>query len=328
MARRATPAKYSRAMKGKKSKIGLAAAALLLVLCCFVGLTEWLGIPLPSWLSQFGGIRPEQNQEVSLSVETPEGSRLLVHFLDVGQGDCALVQCDGRSLLIDAGEPGNEEKILSYLDSFQVSRLDYVIATHPHADHIGSMGQVLSHVSSIGTVFLPGLPDQLIPTTRAYEKMMTAIEERADQVVTATALEQYALGEANILILGPNGEYEDLNNYSVVCKIAFGECVFVFTGDAEEEAEKDILDLGANLKATVLKAGHHGSNTSTSSEFLQAVSPAYAVISCGEGNRYGHPNHETLEKLEAASCQILRTDQKGTILFTVEDGVMSVSTEK
>lgn len=326
MARRATPAKYSRQTKGKKSKIGLAAASLLLVLCCFVGLTEWLDIPLPSWLSQFGGIRPEQSQGISLPVETPEGS-LLVHFLDVGQGDCALVQCDGKNLLIDAGEPGNEEKILSYLDSLQVSRLDYVIATHPHADHIGSMGQVLSHVSSIGTVFLPDLPDQLVPTTRAYEKMMTVIEERADQVIAATALEQYALGEANLLILGPSGEYDDLNNYSVVCKIAFGECEFLFTGDAEERAEKDILNLGANLKATVLKAGHHGSNTSTSSQFLQAVSPAYAVISCGEGNRYGHPDQETLEKLEAASCQILRTDQKGTILFTIEDGVMSVSTE-
>lgn len=157
MARRATPAKYH---KKKQSRVGLFVAAFLLICGCAVGIMEWLEIPLPQWLSRFGPVQAGQSQvEMPVTGTVPEGA-LTVHFIDVGQGDCALVQCGGENLLIDAGDPGNEEVILSYLDSVQVTRLDYVIATHPHADHIGSMSGVLSQVQEVGTVILPEIPEE------------------------------------------------------------------------------------------------------------------------------------------------------------------------
>lgn len=329
MAKRVTDAKYSNSKKNQKpSKIGLASAGTLLVLVLIIGLMEWLGIPLPNFGSLLGSQKPQQSQtQAPLPEAAPEGT-LAVHFLDVGQGDCALVQCGGKNLLIDAGEAGNQETILSYLDSLSVNRLDLVIASHPHSDHIGSMAQVLNGIDSVGTVLMPHLAEDMIPTTRTYERLLTAVEERAEDAVIVSPKETYRLGDAVIRILGPVEEHNDLNDCSIVCMVEFGGISFLFTGDAETPSEADILQLGVDLNATVLKLGHHGSDTSTSQEFLDAADPTYGVISCGEGNKYGHPNTSTLEKLQEAGCTVYRTDHHGTVLFTVEDGTLTVTTEK
>ena len=258
--------------------------------------------------------------------ETSDGT-LDVRFLDVGQADCILVQCGGETLLIDAGDQGSYPTISGVLDSLGITRLDYVIATHPHADHIGSMAKVIENYE-IGTIILPDIPEAIMPTTRTFEKMMDAIEAKGCGVQQAVPLDVFRVGGAEVTILGPAGEYNDLNDISVVCRLVYGETSFLFTGDAEKTAEADILKLDTPLRSTVLKMGHHGSSTSTSRPFWEAVDPLYCVISCGKDNDYGHPHRETLELLDEYQIIPYRTDTMGTILFHLEGGKLTVTTEK
>ena len=263
----------------------------------------------------------------SLPGESQEADALDVYFIDVGQADCILVRCGDETMLIDAGDQGSYPAISACLDGLGVTRLDYVIATHPHADHIGSMAKVIRNYD-VGTVILPDIPEKLMPTTVTFSKMMEAIEEKECTVLQAEPLDIFRVGEAEVTILGPAGEYDDLNNLSVVCRLVFGETSFLFTGDAEARAEADILALNTPLRSTVLKMGHHGSSTSTSLPFWEAVDPLYCVISCGKDNDYGHPHRETLELLDEYQIIPYRTDTMGTVVFHVENGTVTVETGK
>ena len=214
---------------------------------------------------------------------------------------------------IDAGERGNDQTILDYLKANSVEKLDYIVATHPHSDHIGSMPKVIEGIK-VDNIIMPKLPNSLVPTTSIYQKLIKAIKASGAKVISAKAGDTYTLGDAKITIVGPVGTPEDLNNASVVMKVVYGKNSFLFTGDAEEKSEKKILTNGADIKADVLKLGHHGSSTSTSEEFLKVVSPSLALISCGKDNDYGHPHKETIEKLEKYNIPYERTDIKGTIV--------------
>lgn len=239
------------------------------------------------------------------------GSLLRVHFLDVGQGDCALITFDEEAMLIDAGPASAGDTVLRYLEDQGIKHLKYVVATHPHEDHIGSMDRVLS-TFQVDTLIMP----KMTADTRTFEAMLTVINEKSIKVTAPAAGAQYKLGDAAITLLGPVREdYEDLNNCSVVLKLEYGKSAFLFTGDAEAEAEADLLASGADVSAQVLKVGHHGSSTSTSDAFLKAVSPSYAVLSVGAGNSYGHPDSKTLQKLKAAGCTVLRTDLEKTVVL-------------
>lgn len=267
---------------------------------------------------------PEQsNRSQSQNIYT---GTLRVHFLDVGQGDCILVQLpNGRNMLVDAGKNDSAGTINSYLKACGIARLDYLVGTHPHEDHIGSLDTIVQNLP-VGEILLP----QVTTNTRTYRDLLEEVAGKGLHVTVAKAgvniLEEDGL---SVKVLAPLGSsYDDLNNYSAVVKITYGEVSFLLEGDAQVESEKEMLKSGADLRADVLKVGHHGSNTSTSSAFLGTVKPKYAVISVGAGNDYHHPHPTTVTKLKKAGAEVFRTDEKGTIVFTTDGKGLKVETVK
>lgn len=256
----------------------------------------------------------------------PEGE-LQVHFLDVGNADAALIRSGSHQMLIDGGEPADGKPVVDYLRKNGVERLDYVIATHPDADHIGGLPDVLE-AFPVDHVLMSYMDDEHIPTSYSYERLLSTLLDQNIPVIEAAPGQQYTLGEATVDILGPEGVYDESNNMSVVCRITFGKRRFLMMGDAEKKAENALVKSGADLRADVLKVGHHGSHSSTGSVFLSAVSPAHAVISCGLDNRYGHPHPETLALLQQQQINVWRTDQSGTIVMTTDGDTLTIATEK
>ncbi|MGI6344837.1 MAG: MBL fold metallo-hydrolase [Bacillota bacterium] len=250
--------------------------------------------------------------------EKPAAGLLQVHYLDVGQADAILVQFPaGVNLLIDAGNDADAPLVINYLRQVGVETLNIVVGTHPHADHIGALDDVIL-AFPVGDVYLPNV----IQNTRTFENLLEAIDTRGLSISEAKAGVELPVGAgAAAVILAPvKDEYAKLNDYSVVIRAELGEHSFLFTGDAEVRAERDMLESGAELQANVLKVGHHGGATSTSGEFLERVQPEYAVISVGRDNEYGHPHLETMARLAEAGVAIYRTDQQGTIV-AITDGV-------
>ncbi len=252
-------------------------------------------------------------------------AEMKVHFLDVGQGDSILIQFpDGRNMLVDAGGNDDASTVVSYLKKTGVKRLDYLIGTHPHEDHIGSLDTVINSFQ-IGEVFMP----KVTHTTRTFLDVLEAIDRKGLQIRPAKA--GVSIMEDGLLaarILAPCGEdYDDLNDYSAVIMLTCGEVSFLLTGDAEALSEKEILASGASVKAGVLKVGHHGSNSSTSAAFLKAVGPRYAVISVGADNDYSHPHQVILDRLKKQDVEVIRTDKQGTVVFTTDGKELSFTTE-
>ena len=249
-----------------------------------------------------------------------DGRPLQVYYLDVGQGDSALVRIPGEgdyfNLLIDTGEYQYADGLTDYLQGLDVERIDALVCSHPHTDHMGCMARIIQRFD-IGGVYMPRLPEDKAPATTAYEKLLDAA---AGKNLTVSALHEDAAIESpagsRIQVMAPrvDADWDGANNYSAVLRLVYGETSFLFTGDAEEDSEEVILNDGYLLDSDVLKCGHHGSSSSTSQLFLDEVSPRWAVISCGEGNRYGHPHRETLAALADRDVTVYRTDQDGTIL--------------
>lgn len=289
--------------KRKKAKTSslLGGVFLAALLTLAVGLTQ-AGI-LPGWKDNAG----QQNSAAAAS------QPFAAHFIDVGQGDCTLIKTPGGYVLIDAGESAYAKAVIAYLRKQGVSELAYVIATHPHSDHIGSLPEVLQ-VFSVQNVILPQLSENSIPTTRSYEQFLLAVKESGAKVLPATVGKSYQLGEATLEILGPVQQTEDLNNMSVITRFTFGGIAFLFTGDAEQAAEKALAESGQTLRANVFHAGHHGSKTSNSQNLLTLIQPELAIISCGRGNSYGHPHEQAVERLTQNGARILRTDICGWIV--------------
>lgn len=270
-----------------------------------------------------------QGQNHSAAFPQTDPTQLAVYFFDVGQGDSALVCIpDGDTpfhLLIDTGEYEYADGLTETLQALGVERIDALVCTHQHNDHMGCMARIVQRFE-IGAVYMPKLPKELVPTTSAYEALLKAMKQKG---LRANALDRGAQidcpGGASIEALAPERDaaWEDLNNFSAVLRLSFGDTAFLFTGDAESASEKLMLQSGATLSADVLKCGHHGSRTSTSAKFLKAVSPDYAVISCGEDNAYGHPHEQVLEKLETLGVDIFRTDRDGSVLASSDGFVVN-----
>lgn len=248
---------------------------------------------------------------------------LLVHFIDVGQGDSILIQQKDHSMLIDAGENDQGETVVSYLEEQGISRLDYVVGTHPHSDHIGGLDDVIQ-AFEVGRVFLPPIEH----TTATFEDVLDAVEEQGLSLTMPQTGDVWELGDASFTILAPNKDYgDDLNNWSIGIRVEYGQNHVVLCGDAEAQAEEDICENGLELQADILKAGHHGSSTSSSDLFLDRVSPAWAVIQCGQGNSYGHPHAETLKKFQQRGIGVFRTDLDGTIVASSDGTAITWHTE-
>ncbi len=238
-----------------------------------------------------------------------EGGSFQVHFIDVGQADAALVVCDGHAMLIDGGNAEDSDLVYSYLERHGVKHLDYMVASHAHEDHIGGLSGALNY-ATVGTAFCPVTEYG----SKVFQSMVKYLDDQEKVLTVPEPGERFTLGSAWVEILGPVKEYDDTNDTSIVLRIDYGETSFLFTGDMETGAEQDLMESGADVRATVLKAGHHGSDTSTSYQFLREVMPKYTVISVGEGNSYGHPSEEVLSRFRDAGTEVYRTDMQGHII--------------
>lgn len=291
-------------MKEKALRIGLSIAAVLLL---------WVGcLALPDTQKHTESDRAQTNQAVTAVSEddTENNSSVMsVHFIDVGQGDCTLIICDGEAMLIDAGNTYMGTAVQLYLTKQNVDCLKYVIGTHPDSDHIGGLDVIL-YKFDCETVIMPDKGND----TAAYRDVIDVMTQKGYVNTLPSVGDSYTLGSAAFTILSPSVEYEESNDNSVALLLKHGENTFLFTGDAEDAAEKDILNCGISVDADVYKAGHHGSETSSSAVFLDTVTPEYAVISCGQDNSYGHPHAETLNRLQSAGAKIFRTDVQGNII--------------
>lgn len=253
----------------------------------------------------------------------PTNSSFEIHFIDVGQADAALVLCDGKAMLIDGGNAEDSNLLYSYLKKNNISHLDYVIGTHAHEDHIGGLAGALNY-ASVGTAYCPVKSYD----TKAFGNFVSALSKHGVSITVPSKGNSFTLGSATCTILAVNTDNSDPNNTSIVLRIVYGETSFMFTGDAERVVEQAILNGGANIKSTVLKVGHHGSESSTSYVWLREIMPQYAVISVGKDNSYGHPTEEVLSRLRDAEVKTFRTDLQGDIICVSDGTTVTFTVER
>ena len=249
-----------------------------------------------------------------------DGDTLEVHYIDVGQGDSILIRQGDQSMLVDAGNNNKGTTVWSYLLHQNVDYLTYAIGTHPDADHIGGMDVVLYKIDC-DTVMLPACASD----TKTYDELIQTIGQREQTVITPKQGQKYTLGKASFQILtDTDKDYGDnTNDYSLAFRLTFGDTSFLFTGDAEKAAEQDMIASGLTIQSDVFKAAHHGADTANTEDFLTAVHPTYCVISCGEGNSYGHPRAGVLNQLRAMGVKVFRTDEQGTIVATSDGSTIT-----
>ena len=253
----------------------------------------------------------------------PDGSGLTAWFIDVRQADSALVVCDGHAMLIDGGNPGDSSRIYSFLKTRGISHLDYIVATHADEDHVGGLPGALNFATA-GMALSPVADSDIA----AFWDFVKYLGRQGVGITIPAAGDEFPLGAGTVKILGPVNPTEKKNNTSIVLRIVYGRTSFLFTGDAEREEEADILGMGYDLQSTVLKVGHHGSNTSTTYPFLREVMPTYAIVSVGAGNPYGHPDENVLSRLRDAGAAVYRTDLNGTVPCTSDGETVTVLAEK
>jgi len=283
--------------KKKKSNINKKLSSLILFIIISI-----YGIYSDQLQETFGMLNPSSNE-----VE----SELKVYFLDVGQADAILIQNNNENMLIDAGNNEDGKPLVEYFKSLGINTFKYIVATHPHEDHIGGLDNIINEFQ-IKTIYMP----DAITTTKTFTEVLDAIENKSLTYNVPKINETFSLGEATFKVIYTGTDTSDLNNTSIILKLEFGNTTFLLTGDATSETEKLILK--QDIKADILKLGHHGSRYSSSDEFLERVNPKYAIISAGKNNTYDHPHPETIKKLKTKKIEILRTDELGTILITTD----------
>ena len=306
----------------KSVNVTILCVAVVACTALFITLnTIWFHIDgFPVWSELIGWSDP--------ITKSPSADEVQVHFIDVGQGDSTLIKTDRYNILIDAGERDMAGKVFSYLRANSVDKLDFVICTHSHSDHIGGIPSIIGEIET-GTVILPHFPDEIIPATDSYTDLLRTIEQKSLDVRYPAQNETLKLDD-NIYItfISSVGNYEELNNYSVVCKLVHGDNSFLFTGDIQSEAEEAIVRSGADVSADVLKVPHHGSTTSSSYYFLKNVRPEYAVFEVGAFNDYGHPHGKVLNYLDDANAKVYRTDINGSVVMKTDGKTVNITAER
>ena len=312
MAKRCVKEKKGASVKNKsKLRIILICAILLVSAVLYFGLIDFNEAPPMAVDGQL---------EVPLVVD----GQLEVHFIDVGQADATLIITDGGTMLIDAGSRNSGPRVVEYLKEMGITEITYAVATHPHEDHIGGMHLVLN-AFDIGTVLMPAVSH----TSRTYERMIEAIENNNITARAPNPGDIIRLGDAVFTVIHPNSySNRNLNDWSISFRMQFGGVSMVTTGDAEGPAEREMIQSGHVLNADILRLGHHGSQTSTTQEFFDAVSPSIAIIQVGAGNIYGHPHESVMNRLNAAGVRIYRNDIHGDIILTTDGTNIDIRTTR
>ena len=254
---------------------------------------------------------PQPTKKINEASTTVTG-QLKIHYINVGQGDSILIQQGSSNMLIDTGTNASTSSLMSYLKNQNIKEINFLVLTHPHEDHVGGADAVIRGFD-IGTIYMP----KVTSNTKTFKDVVSAMISKGLKATQPNPGGTFKLGGANCTILSPiNTNSKDLNTYSIVIRLTFGNNKFVFTGDSQASNEEDMINKGYDLIADVLKVGHHGSNTSTSQAFLDKVKPNYAVISVGKRNDYGHPTAATMQRLKSNGIKVFRTDENGTIICT------------
>ena len=300
-------------LSGKQKAVLTVIVVVLLIAAALV--MHFMGVLDDLILMLTGDEKPRE----PISVE----GEMEIHVIDCGQADCILLLSEQEVMLVDTGDLDNDytDKIINYLKDFNISKIDYLILTHADSDHIGGAPEIINEFE-IGKCIMP----DFVKTTKIYENTLNALSQNNVDCELPEPGSSFTVGEASCKILAPLDTYKDCNDTSVVIRVDFGKRSVLLTGDAEKESEADIVSeySASELKVDVLKSGHHGSRTSSSEALLDKCDPEYAVISCGEGNMYGHPHNEVLSALENLNSKIYRTDTKGNITFYIVDGEITV----
>lgn len=306
---------------GRKKLVKVLATIIILVVASVLGINVWDSNPDDT---SDATTSPVQGTTTA-TVQDVEGT-LVVHMIDVGQADCFLLVQDGMTALVDCGTRSTGKDAVAYLQGLGITKLDYVIGTHPHDDHMGGMYDILVSFD-IGTVIIPDDEDGTI-TANWYIKLMNELDTGDYNVKYVEQGDVFNLADATMQVLAAETDVSgNTNNYSIVLKVSFGQMDMIMTGDAETAVEKIILNSGVDIDAEILKVGHHGSDTSSSEAFIDAVSPEYALISCKVGNKYEHPIKSTMEKLEARNVEVYRTDECGSVVMTITTNDVTFSCE-
>lgn len=249
----------------------------------------------------------ENKVDTKIADNNSNVGNLKIYFIDVGQADCILISNNGQYALIDAGNNGDGKKLVTYFKNLGVQNFQYVIGTHAHEDHIGGMDDIIYNFS-ISHFFMP----DVITTTRTFENVLDALETKGVAFETPSINDTFVMGDIRFTVLWIGRDKSDLNDTSIVVKAIYKNTSYLFMGDATSKIEKNILD--KDLSSDVLKVGHHGSQYSSSAQFLKKVNPKYAIIQVGRNNDYGHPKQVVLDKLNKMGVTTFRTDEKGTII--------------
>ncbi len=309
--------KRKRKEKFQKTLIGLCTGLILFLVALSAAITlgEEHGFPMPDWneIQSWFGFEPI----VPTLPQEAEGASTKIHFIDVGQGDSVLIENDGSFGLIDAGVPEAGHAIVQYLQQTGVEKLDFVLMTHPHADHIGGMKAVLE-AFPVDKMILPDFEKAPMATSKVFLELLDTIDRLRIPAETAQEGAEYPLGGGTMRVISTGVKTDNLNDISIVTMFETPDLRFLASGDAERAVEKSILESGVPIRADLFKAGHHGSSTSNTKAFVQAVQPRAVVISCGKDNSYGHPNAAALESFDSVLAQVYRTDQSGTVIAYVD----------
>ena len=304
-----------------KNKKQLIIFVILIIALAISGIAERAGLVDGA----FDGLEQTIDVDTQSAPDSSEG--LFVHYIDVGQGDCSLIVCDGKTMLIDAGENGHESDVINYLRSLNIKKLDYIVASHQHSDHIGGLAEIITEFGC-DTLIMPRLTKAQTPTNSTYKAFLNAISSSDIRTLASNPGDIYNLGSTVIELYGPvTDDAEDINNMSIVMKATYGSNSFLFTGDAEKEEELEIIDTGAELDCDVLKVGHHGSSTSSSKEFLAEVTPDICIIQVGADNDYGHPHNSSVKRISQYTDKIYRNDICGNIVVHSDGEEISVEYE-
>lgn len=315
----------------KISWVQIVAVSVLFSCAVLISINEYTGGKLnfiPTWdeLTELAASYGKGDEPVVKKPTKAEGE-IQVHILDVGQADSILIKTDDKTVLIDAGENENAVDVYKYLMAHDVEKIDILIGSHPHSDHIGGLDYIIEKLP-VDTIIMPKIPDEIVPTTKTYTDVLTIILEQGKKITQPIVNKTYDLGGgASLTLLAPNAEYSDLNNMSIVSRLDFGEASFLFTGDSSKEAENDIMRLGLDVDVDILSVAHHGSNSSSTDTYLEKIAPMLSVISVGIDNSYGHPHKEVIKRLSAYG-EIYQTSVMGDIIFTTDGKTINITTEK